>query len=456
MTKPVHFGTDGVRGVANEGMLAPERVLALGRAIGRLARRDGGTGPVCVALDPRRSSPMIAASLAAGVASEGADVVDLGVLPTPGLAVLLPELGAALGAMVSASHNPMRDNGIKILRPDGGKLADDDELWVERELDTAPSPPLPTGGAVGDVRPLDDAVERYAAHLAARFEGLSLDGMRIVVDAANGATSEAAPLVLGRLGADVDLRFASPDGLNINDGCGAVHPEAMAERVRELGADVGLAFDGDGDRLILASSDGSIQDGDRVLYVCARERLEAGTLKDGVLVGTVMSNFGLELAMRDLGGRLERTAVGDRYVAAALRENGWGLGGEPSGHLIFGEHGFIGDGLYSALQVLSVLARTGAPMHELAAGLRTVPQILLNVPVRAKPPIDTLAAVVARIEAAEAELGSTGRVLVRYSGTEDLLRVMVEGTDEAVVHGEAEAIADAVRSELGADAAAPS
>ncbi|MFG0318289.1 MAG: phosphoglucosamine mutase [Planctomycetota bacterium JB042] len=457
MTKPVHFGTDGVRGVANEGMLAPERVLALGRALGRLARRDGAEGPVALARDPRRSSPMIAAGLAAGLASEGVEVLDLGVLPTPGLAVLLEGLGASLGAMVSASHNPMRDNGIKVLLADGGKLADDDELWLEAELDRPPASPAPTGAGVGDVRRVDAAVDRYVDVLAARFDGLSLEGMRIVVDAANGATSEAAPRILERLGADVALRFASPDGLNINDGCGAVHPEAMARDVVAEGADVGVAFDGDGDRLMLASADGSVQDGDRVLYVCGRERLAGGTLKDGVLVGTVMSNFGLELAMRALGGRLHRTPVGDRHVAAALREHGWGLGGEPSGHVIFGaEHGFVGDGLYSALSVLAVIARTGTPMHELSRDLKAVPQVLLNVPVREKPPLDEQPALAGRIEEAEAALAGEGRVLVRYSGTENLLRVMVEGTDDTIVRSEAEAIADVVRGTLGADAPATS
>lgn len=456
MTKPVHFGTDGVRGVANVGILAPEGVLALGRALGRLARRDGETGPVVLARDPRVSSPMIAASLAAGLASEGTNVRDLGVLPTPGLALRLESLGAALGAMVSASHNAMQDNGIKVLRPDGGKLADEDELWLEAELDRPATPPFPIGGEVGDVALLDDAVDVYVERLLSRFGGLSLSGLRIVVDAANGATSAAAPAVFERLGAKVDLLFASPDGRNINDGCGAVHPEAMAKAVVELGADVGVAFDGDGDRLMMASSDGAIQDGDRLLYVCARERLAAGTLKENVLVGTVMSNFGLELAMRELGGRLERTPVGDRHVAAALREHDWGLGGEPSGHVIFGaEHGYIGDALYAALQVIEVLARAGTPLHELSGGLRKVPQILLNVPVREKPPIEAQDELCSRIASAEARLDGTGRVLVRYSGTENLLRVMVEGTDDESVRAEAAAIADVVRRTIGADAASP-
>ena len=400
---------------------------------------------------------MIGAALSAGVASEGGSVLDLGVLPTPGLAVLLEGVGAALGVMVSASHNPMRDNGIKVIDGAARKLSDDDELWLEARLDEAPDAPAPTGGDVGDVRRLSRPVDRYVDLLVSRFPGLSLAGLKIVVDAAHGATSEAGPRTLERLGATVETIFAEPDGVNINDGCGAVHPEAMAAAVVDRGADVGVAFDGDGDRLMVASADGSVQDGDRVLYVCGKDRLATGDLKDGVVVGTVMSNFGLELAMTELGGRLERTPVGDRWVAQAMRDHGWDLGGEPSGHLIFGAaHGFVGDGIYSALRVLEVMVRTGKPLHELSAGLRTVPQVLLNVAVREKPPIDSLPTVRARIAAAEAALAGQGRVLVRYSGTENLLRVMVEGTEDEPVQREAAAIAEAVEDELGTDAAAPS
>ena len=457
MTKPRHFGTDGVRGIANQGMLAPERVLALGRALACLAGRNGRTGPIVIARDPRRSSPMIAAALSAGVASEGGAVLDLGVVPTPGLAVLLSDLGASLGVMVSASHNQMRDNGIKVIHADGSKLADEDELWLEARLDAPPAEPVPIGGDVGDVTRLARPVDRYVDLLVSRFPGLSLSGLKIVVDAAHGATSAAGPRTLERLGATVETMFAEPDGININDGCGAVHPEAMAAAVVARGADVGVAFDGDGDRLMVASADGSVQDGDRVLFVCANDRLSTGDLTDGVVVGTVMSNFGLELAMNELGGRLERTPVGDRWVAQALREHGWDLGGEPSGHLIFGaDHGFVGDGIYSALKVLEVMVRTGRPLHELSAGLKAVPQILLNVNVREKPPIDSLASVRERITAAEAAMAGRGRVLVRYSGTENLLRVMVEGTDGEQVNREAASIAEAVESELGTDAAAPS
>ncbi|MBI4879102.1 MAG: phosphoglucosamine mutase [Planctomycetes bacterium] len=456
MTRPRHFGTDGLRGVANTGMLAPEQVLALGRAIGRLASREGGLR-VALARDPRRSSPLLAAAVAAGIAAEGVDVLDLGVLPTPALAALLPASGAMLGVVVSASHNPMQDNGIKVLGQDGAKLADSLEAWLEEETARPLPAQPPVGAAVGDVRVLERPVERYVEHVASLFPGLDLRGLKIVVDCANGATSTAAPALLGRLGAEVAALCAEPDGLNINDQCGAVHPERMARAVRERSADAGVALDGDGDRAIFASSDGSIQDGDRVLFACGRRLFEQGRLRDGVVVGTVMTNFGLELALAQLGARLVRTPVGDRHVAAALRENGWCLGGEPSGHIIFGgENNFIGDGLVSALKVFALMRQSGAPLHALTAALQPVPQVLLNVAVEQKPPLESLPAVMERIAAAERELAGSGRVLVRYSGTENLLRVMVEGRDGALVERSAASIAQAVRERIGAGGVPPS
>ncbi len=450
MTRPRHFGTDGLRGVANTGMLAPEQVVALGRAISRLVRREGG-GSAALARDPRRSSPLLAAAVAAGIVAEGVDVLDLGVLPTPALAALLPSLGATLGVVVSASHNPMQDNGIKVLGKDGAKLDDALEAWLEEQM----ALPLPAealvGAAVGDVRILERPVERYLEHVGSLFPGLDLHGLKLVVDCAHGATSAAAPALLRRFGAEVVALFAQPDGLNINAECGAVHPERMARAVRERSADAGVALDGDGDRAILASSDGSIQDGDRVLFACGGRLLEQGRLKDRVVVGTVMTNFGLELALARLGARLVRTPVGDRHVAAALRANGWSLGGEPSGHIIFGsENAFIGDGLVTALKACALMRHSGAPLHVLAAGLEPVPQVLLNVPVEQKPPIESLPSVMECIGAAERELAGSGRVLVRYSGTEKLLRVMVEGTDGAVVRRCAASIAEAVRERIGA------
>lgn len=451
--RPLHFGTDGLRGVANLGMLAPEKVLALGRALGRYACRsgnDGGPGRrVVLARDPRRSSPLIAAALAAGATSEGADLLDLGVLPTPALAALLPDLDAGVGVMVSASHNPMQDNGIKVLDGDGGKLADADELWLERQLERPPADP-PTGPRVGGMVPLGDGLERYLSHLCEQFQGLDLSGLSIVVDGANGASSLAGPRLFERLGARVHAICCDPDGININDGCGAVHPERMAAEVVARGADLGVALDGDGDRAILAGADGSIQDGDSLLYVIGRQLLEQGRLADQVVVGTVMSNFGLELALSELGARLERTPVGDRHVAAALREHGWSLGGEPSGHLIFGsENRFIGDGLFSALKALAAMRSRQLPLHELSRGLKPVPQVLINIQVAEKPAIESLPSIAALIARAESELEGRGRLLVRYSGTEDLLRVMVEGQDDGQVRRVASEIATLVREEIG-------
>lgn len=445
---PKYFGTDGLRGMANTGMLTPERVLALGRALGRMAKNRGGR--FAIAQDPRRSSPLLSGALAAGAAAEGEAVLDLGVLPTPGLAALLPSLDAAIGAMVSASHNPMPDNGIKVMDGAGGKLPNTDELWLEAQMEVAPDNEI-LGADVGSISLVDDSVERYLAHVLGAFPGLSLAGMSVVVDAAHGAMSVAGPRAFERLGAKVITAFASPDGLNINQGCGAVHPDAMARMVVEHGADVGVAFDGDGDRLMMASAEGVVQDGDRILYVVAGHRKAQGKLPGDAVVGTVMTNFGLELAFKEQGIRLERTPVGDRHVAVRLREGAFGLGGEPSGHVIFGaENRFIGDGLYSALGALSVLRATGRTFADLTRGLKAVPQELINVRVSHRPPLDQLLGLQDRILAAEAALNGEGRVLIRYSGTENLLRVMVEGADAALVNRLSRELADAALEEIGA------
>lgn len=448
MTARKHFGTDGLRGVANEGQLRPEQVLALGRALGRLAARE--RGPLVLARDPRRSSGMLAAALAAGAASEGTGVVDLGVLPTPALAALLPALGAGAGAMLSASHNPMEDNGIKVLTGTGAKLADAAEAELETDMARPVSAALPTGAGVGAVREERAAIDLYERYLFERLPGLDLSGLRILVDAANGACAGAAPRILSRLGAQVIAIHAEPDGVNINAGCGAVHPEAMAEATARHGCDAGVAFDGDGDRSIFADAAGAVRDGDAVLYALGRRLAAAGRLPGSAIVGTVMSNFGLELALGDLGIRLVRTPVGDRHVAQALREQGLGLGGEPSGHVIFGaDNRFIGDGLYTALRLFGELRAARASLAELCAGLAPVPQVLLNVPVRDKPPLERLQAVTERIAAADRALAGSGRVLVRYSGTENLLRVMVEGKSAAAVRAAADDIAGAVKAAIG-------
>jgi phosphoglucosamine mutase len=453
MERPRYFGTDGIRDVANQGVLTPERVMALGRALARLAQRRAAGSPLLLARDPRRSSPLLAAAVAAGAAAEGCGVVDLGVLPTPALAALLPRLRGALGVMVSASHNPMPDNGLKVLSGDGAKLSSSDEAWLENEMERALAGHVatPTGAAVGSIDVDPRALESYLDHLATGFPGLRLDGTKIVVDCASGAQSPAAPELLARLGADVHAIHSAPNGLDINEDCGAVHPESLARTVVARGADLGMAFDGDGDRMIAVSNDGVVRDGDAVLYVCARHLRSRGALAGATVVGTVMSNFGLELALREEGVTLERTPVGDRHVAARLREGGFALGGEPSGHLVFGSrNGYIGDGLWSALELLAVLKAADRPFATLLEGLAVVPQVLLNVRVAQRRPLAELPAVEAQIAAATAALGGDGRLLVRYSGTENLLRVMVEGRDAALVEALAASIAAAARAALGA------
>ncbi len=445
--KPRYFGTDGLREVANRGMLTPEKVLTLGRALGRLAERCNGG--IALARDPRRSSPMISAAIAAGAASEGAFVRDLGVLPTPGLAALVPMLNAGIGVMVSASHNPMQDNGIKVLSSEGAKLDDSDEVWLETQMEIAAPADAPIGYAVGRIEEERAALDLYLEHLTKGFPGLDLRGTHLVLDCANGATSAAAPRLFASLGARVTAICAEPDGININENCGAVHPERLAYEVKTAGADLGLAFDGDGDRLIAVSHDGAIQDGDRMLYVCAKALAAKGRLKDKVVVGTVMTNFGFELALREMGGKLLRTPVGDRHVAAKLKEGGYSLGGEQSGHLIFGStNRHIGDGLWSALALLDVLRGEKKPLAELAGTLATIPQVLKNIPVPGKPPLAELPRLAAGIAAAEKALSDTGRVLVRYSGTENKLRVMVEGRDGALVDRLAAELVTVAQSEI--------
>ncbi|MCC7173050.1 MAG: phosphoglucosamine mutase [Planctomycetes bacterium] len=453
MDKPRYFGTDGIRDVANRGTLLPERVLALGRGLGVLARES--TGAVAIAMDPRRSSALLRSALLAGIASEGASVLDLGVLPTPALAVLLKPMRAAFGAMVSASHNPAEDNGIKVLNADGSKATEADELRLESFIDgSAPRGAERIGADVGVIETCADAVGLYEGQLLARFPGLSLRGLKIVVDAANGATAVVAPQLLHRLGADVIALHAQPDGININAGCGAVHPASMAQAVLAHGAHVGVAFDGDGDRAIFASHDGVVRDGDSVLYACGLDRHVRGRLPGATVVGTVMSNFGLELALRDAGIALARTPVGDRHVAALLREREFALGGEPSGHVIFGaEHGYVGDGLVCALSLFELITRTKRSLAHLVADLKPVPQVLLNLRVRAKPPVAELPTVVSAMDAAEKALAGSGRVLVRYSGTENLLRVMVEGRDAGTVDATAQAIFAAAKIAIGAPSA---
>ena len=438
------FGTDGVRGLANAD-LTPELALALAASAAQvLAERSGaGSRPVAVVgRDGRVSGEMLEAAVLAGLTSAGVDVLRVGVLPTPALAHLTAELDADFGVMLSASHNPMPDNGIKLFARGGLKLADP----VEDEIEARIGEPRdrPTGAGVGRVRDLPDAAERYAEHLLATLAH-KLDGLRVVVDCAHGAASAVAPAVLARAGAEVTAIAAAPDGENINDGVGSTHLAGLAEAVRAHGADAGVAFDGDADRCLAVAADGTVVDGDAILVVCALGLREQGRLKSDTVVTTVMSNLGLHHAMRDAGLKVLTTPVGDRYVLEALREHDLSLGGEQSGHVVFADRATTGDGLLTALQLLGRVAGTGTPLAELAGVLHRLPQVLLNVPVADKAGVAVAPAVRAAVAEAEAELGDGGRVLLRPSGTEQIVRVMVEAptqeTADAVAHRVAAAVA---------------
>jgi phosphoglucosamine mutase len=421
------FGTDGVRGLANAD-LTPELSLSVARAAaGILADRDGTSRPVAVVgRDPRASGEMLEAAVVAGLTSAGAEVLLAGVVPTPALAFLTAETGADLGLMISASHNPMPDNGLKLFSRGGHKLPDAVEAAIERIVVSGSTDRLrPTGAAIGRVRALTDAVEKYAGHLLATVDQ-PLAGLRLVVDGAHGAAAVTAPDVYRRAGATVHAIGCEPDGWNINDGIGSTHLGPLVESVRAQGADLGIAHDGDADRCLAVTAEGEVVDGDAILAICALALHERGALKDDTVVATVMSNLGFHHTMRDAGIAVHTTAVGDRYVLEALRQRGLSLGGEQSGHLVFLDHATTGDGLLTGLALLSRMKATGASLSELASVVQRLPQILLNVPVTDRLAVAESHEVAEAVNAVEAELGQTGRVLLRPSGTEQLVRVMVE------------------------------
>jgi phosphoglucosamine mutase len=437
------FGTDGVRGLANGELLTPELSLALAASAARvLAERDRSHRPVAVVgRDPRASGEMLEAAVVAGLASAGADAVRVGVLPTPAVAYLVDALGADLGVMISASHNAMPDNGIKLFAAGGHKLPDAVELAVEQGLDATPT--RPTGAAVGRVRDEAAAGGRYAEHLLA-CTPQSLAGLRVVVDCAHGAASAVAPDCYARAGAEVVAIAAEPDGLNINDGVGSTHLEPLREAVRAHGADLGIAHDGDADRCLAVDADGRVVDGDQLMAVLAVAMQEAGELVDDTLVATVMSNLGLHLAMRERGIALRTTQVGDRYVLEELRTGGFSLGGEQSGHVVLPAHATTGDGLLTALRVMARMAQTGKSLADLAGIVTVLPQVLENVRVADKQAVAASGAVREAVAAAESRLGDTGRVLLRPSGTEQLVRVMVEAPTVEQARSTAEELATVV------------
>lgn len=438
------FGTDGVRGLANES-LTPELALSVAAsAAGVLAERlPGSRRPVAVlGADPRASSEMLSAAVAAGLTSAGADVLRVGVLPTPAVAHLTGALGADFGVMISASHNPMPDNGIKLFAAGGHKLPDAVEDEIERRRGGAEGT-RPTGADVGRITWVPDAGDQYIDHLLVATPQ-SLAGLKLVVDCANGAASTVAPQAYARAGAEVVAIHAEPDGLNINDGCGSTHLDAVRAAVSEHGADLGIAHDGDADRCLAIAADGSEVDGDAILAILAVAMADAGELVADTVVATVMSNLGLHLAMREHRLTLRTTSVGDRYVLEELRSGGYSLGGEQSGHVVFPAHATTGDGLLTALRLMARMAATGSSLAELAGVLRRLPQVLVNVRVADKAAIAASEVVAKEVGTVESELGTTGRVLLRPSGTEQLVRVMVEAPSEDAARDAADRLAAVV------------
>ena len=437
------FGTDGVRGVANRELTA-ELALAIGSASARrLGATSAGRSVAVIGRDPRASGEMIEAAVIAGITSEGVDALRVGVLPTPAVAYLTSAYDAEFGVMISASHNPMPDNGIKVFGPGGHKLDDATEDDIEQLITTDPAQ-RPVGAGIGRVIDPEDALERYLRHVG-KAVTTRLDGVTVVVDCAHGAASAAAPRAYQAAGARVIAINAAPNGLNINDGCGSTHIDALRATVIAHNADLGLAHDGDADRCLAVDASGDVVDGDAIMVILALAMREAGELASDTLVATVMSNMGLHLAMRAVGIDVRTTAVGDRYVLEELRAGGYALGGEQSGHIVMPSLGTTGDGIVTGLRLMSRMAQTGRPLRELASAMSTLPQVLINVEVADKSSVAAAPSVQAAVADAEAELGDTGRILLRPSGTEQLVRVMVEAPDEDTAKQVAIRVADCVK-----------
>ena len=445
------FGTDGIRGIAGEPPLDATTVFAIGLALGHSLSRIAAERRVILGRDTRESSPWITATLAAGLRQTGAVVESAGIITTPAVAFLTRTHGFAAGVVISASHNPWRDNGIKLFGADGYKLPDAVELAMEEEilnharLATAPDP-----ASLPPVQDNPSLQSDYIQFLLDCVPGLTLDGLRVVADCANGAAAAIAPELFHRLGGEVTLLNISPDGRNINDHCGALHPQWVANEVLQRGSHLGVTFDGDADRCMLAGAKGNVINGDAILLVAARDLKQRGLLTGDLVMATTMSNMGLEAALRRSGIRMLRAPVGDRYVLERMQKENAALGGEQSGHILFPHLATTGDGLLTALVVLDLIARSGKSLDELAADLKVFPQVIVNVKVREKKPLDSIPAVRARIQEAEEELNGSGRVVIRYSGTEALARVMIEAESEEAMRKHAAAIADAIRAELGA------
>ncbi|MEO5968920.1 MAG: phosphoglucosamine mutase [Bdellovibrionia bacterium] len=465
------FGTDGIRGLANEFPMTSEIAMAVGKAVAHVLATNPATvvrgsipvglrpiesskpirrAKIVVGKDTRLSGYMLEQALASGICSMGADVILIGPLPTPGVAFVTQSMRADAGVMISASHNAFEDNGIKIFSADGYKLPDDIENEIERlvfskDLDKV----RPTAELVGKAYRIDDVHGRYLVFLKNLFpKDLDLLGMRIVLDCANGAAYKVAPLVFEELGAEIVKNGVSPDGMNINEGCGALHPEAISALVVKFRADIGISLDGDGDRCILSDEDGEIVDGDQIIGLCAIEMAREKTLKHNTVVTTPMSNIGLELTLQQYGISMVRAQVGDRYVVDTMRKNGLNLGGEQSGHVVFLDHATTGDGIVAALKVLEAMRRTGKPLSELKKAIRLFPQVREDVRVSRKEPLENHPSIAKAIASAQALLHDKGRVFVRYSGTEPLLRVMLEGENLDQISDLARGIANEIRKVL--------
>ncbi|MFC3053074.1 phosphoglucosamine mutase [Kordiimonas pumila] len=443
-----YFGTDGIRGTVNQGFMTPDVAMRIGLAAGKLFTRGDHVHRVVIAKDTRRSGYMFEPALAAGFVAAGMDVYMVGPMPTPAVAMLVKSLRADVGVMISASHNPHYDNGIKFFGPDGYKLSDKQEEKIERYVDNGVNDILVSSERLGRATRLEDAGGRYVEFAKATVPtGVTFDGLKVVVDCANGAAYKVAPTVLWEMGAEVISMGVRPDGFNINDGCGSTHPDLMCERVVATGADIGIALDGDADRLILCDENGRIIDGDQIMALITRNWHKRGLLKGGGLVSTVMSNLGLERLLQAEGLTLERTQVGDRYVVERMRSGGFNVGGEQSGHIVLSDFSTTGDGLVSALQVLMEISCSGKPASVTCRQFDPVPQLLKNVRYKGGDPLSA-ANVVKSIAAAESELGASGRLVIRKSGTEPVVRVMAEGDNEDIVTR----LVDSICSEIEAAA----
>lgn len=439
-----YFGTDGVRGVANEE-LTPELAYKIGRVSGTVFAKDGEKAKVMIGRDPRVSGQMFEAALIAGYLSVGTEVMRLGVISTPGVAYLTKTMNAELGVMISASHNPMEDNGIKLFGPTGFKLTDSEEAEIEKLLDAEDDLARPVGGDIGVVNNYFEGSQKYLSYLKETVDN-DFSGVSIALDCAHGSTSSLAPHLFADFEADIFTMGNTPTGLNINENVGSTHPEKLQALVVEKEADIGLAFDGDGDRLIAVDELGNLVDGDQIMFICAKYLNDQEGLNKNTIVSTIMSNIGFYKALEEHGVSSVKTSVGDRYVMEEMRANGYNLGGEQSGHIIFLDHSTGGDGMLSGIQLVNIMKETGKKLSELASEMKVYPQVLVNVEVADKESVLNNVELTEAIEAAELDLGNSGRVLVRPSGTESLVRVMVEAESEEVCHEHIDRLVNIVKA----------